>query len=68
MAALSSYLENDRKWDLTEISIGPLATHHRRELVKTVGQNGAYTPYQRMDGTQFDHRMGQPAPEPERVA
>lgn len=50
-------------WDLTNINIGPLATHRRRELVRQVSQPvGAYTMYERMDGTRFRHRMGQPAP------
>lgn len=47
------------------LRIGPLGTHHRRELVLEIEQVGAYTMYERLDGSRFRHRMGQPAPEPE---
>ena len=50
------------------LRIGPLGKHHRRELVLEIEQVGAYTMYERMDGSRFRHRMGQPAPEPTEVA
>ena len=72
MAALSAYLESDRKWDFAnggeasgpagQLTIGPLGTHHRRELVRAVEQEDEWTTYARMDGTQFKHRKGTPAP------
>ena len=52
-------------FDLAKVKIGPLGTRKRRELVRELSSAGAYTRYERMDGTQFQHRMGEPAPEPE---
>ena len=62
--ALAATLE-ERGFDLSVIKIGPRGTHNRRELVRELSFAGAYTRYERMDGTQFQHRMGEVAPEPE---
>lgn len=54
-------------WNCEKLSIGPLTPRNHRELVREISQDGANTVYERMDGSQFAHRMGQPAPpwEPE---
>lgn len=46
------------------LRIGPLGKHSRRELVREIEQVGAFTMYERLDGSRFRHRMGEPAPEP----
>lgn len=38
---------------------------NKHELVNIVEETGAVTTYQRLDGVQFKHRMGQTSPEPE---
>lgn len=53
--------------DTAAIKVGPLTTHNRRELVREIQQIGAVTEYERMDGSRFEYRMGEPAPEPERA-
>lgn len=47
----------ERGLDLKIWKVGPLATHHRRELVKEIGVTGQITLFQRMDGSQFNHYM-----------
>lgn len=54
---------NERRIDTTALCIGPLGLHHRRELVRLVEDRGASMVYERMDGSTFLHRMGQPVPE-----
>ena len=51
--------------DLDKVRVGPLGLRRQRELVREIGVNGAVTTYERMDGTRYDYRMGQVAPEPE---
>lgn len=46
------------------LRIGPLGTHNRRELVLEIEQVGAYMMYERLDGTRFRYRAGEPTPEP----
>jgi hypothetical protein len=66
--ALIASLES-RGMDLTYVRLGPLGRHSRREIVHEVARTQAgpdeVTTYERMDGTRYDHRMGQSAPEPE---
>ena len=66
--ALVAGLEG-RGFDCTDLHIGPLGKHHQRELVREVARTQArdevVTTYERMDGTRFDHRIGDPAPAPE---
>ena len=64
MAALEVALI-ERGFDMQKVLIGPRGTHNRRELVREISFAGAWTRYERMDGTQFQHRMGEVAPEPE---
>lgn len=52
-------------YNLQATKVGPLDKRNRREVVRELSMAGAYTRYARMDGSQFQHRMGEPAPEPE---
>lgn len=62
--ALVAGLET-RGFNCEGLAIGPLGLHNRREMLRIIEVKDATTTYERMDGTRFDHRMGQPAPEPE---
>jgi hypothetical protein len=55
--ALADALE--KVMNLDHILIGPLDSRRRRELVRFIHDQDATTTYERMDGTRFQHRMGQ---------
>lgn len=55
----------ERGFDVHKIRIGPSNQRNYRELVRLIGENDATATYARMDGSQFTHRLGGVAPEPE---
>ncbi len=56
-------------FDLASVRVGPESKYGHRELVRFIGNSGAVTMFERMDGSRFLHRAGEVAPPPEpRVA